>query len=149
MLQEKNPPVRNALAGSGALGRAAALDPRTRTLLETPILGILVRLTLPNMLVMLAQASTGLVETYFIGKLGTPALAGVSLVFPGVMLMQMMSAGAFGSGISSAIARALGAGKPADANALVVHAVVISVIAGSRKPAGDRHRRTKPASHRL
>jgi putative MATE family efflux protein len=99
-------------------------------LLETPALRILMRLTLPNMLVMLAQTSTGIVETYFIGKLGTSALAGVSLVFPGVMLMQMMSAGAFGSGISSAIARALGAGRPAEANALVIHAVVISGIAG-------------------
>jgi putative MATE family efflux protein len=130
MLQDKSPPVGKPLPGSAESGRGATLDPRTRALLETPALRILMRLTLPNMLVMLAQASTGVVETYFIGKLGTSALAGVSLVFPGVMLMQMMSAGAFGSGISSAIARALGAGRPAEANALVIHAVVISGIAG-------------------
>ena len=59
----------------------------------------------------LVQASIGLIETYFVGKLGTDALAGVALVFPGVMLMQMMSAGAMGGGISSAIARALGSGR--------------------------------------
>lgn len=108
-----------------------AMDARTRRLLESPILGILMRLALPNMAVMLAQAATGLVETYFIGQLGTDALAGVSLVFPGIMLMQMMSAGAMGGGISSAVARALGAGRRADANDLVAHALVISAVFGA------------------
>jgi Na+-driven multidrug efflux pump len=84
-------------------------DPRTRALLEAPIARTLLRLAAPNVLVMLVQASMGLIETYFIGKLGTEALAGVALAFPVVMLMQMMSAGAMGGGISSAIARALGA----------------------------------------
>jgi putative MATE family efflux protein len=82
------------------------------------------------MLVMLAQSSVGLVETYFVGKLGTDALAGVALVFPLLMLMQMMSAGAMGGGISSAIARALGSGRRADANALVPHALAIAVAFG-------------------
>ena len=45
-------------------------------------------------------------------RLGTDALAGMALVFPGFMLMQMLSGGAMGGGISSAIARALGA-RPA------------------------------------
>jgi Na+-driven multidrug efflux pump len=82
------------------------------------------------MLVMLAQASVGLVETYFVGKLGTDPLAGVALVFPVVMLMQMMSSGAVGGGISSAIARALGGGRRADADALALHALVIALVFG-------------------
>ncbi len=82
------------------------------------------------MLVMLAQTSVGLVETYFVGKLGTDPLAGVALAFPVVMLMQMMSAGAMGGGMSSAIARALGAGRRADANALALHALVIALVFG-------------------
>jgi len=105
-------------------------DPRTRLLLEAPIAGTLLRLATPNVLVMVVQASVGLIETYFIGKLGTDALAGVALVFPVVMLMQMMSAGAMGGGISSAIARALGAGRRAEADALVLHALAISVAFG-------------------
>ena len=107
------------------------MDPRTRVLLEAPIAPTLLRLALPNMLVMLAQAAAGLVETYFIGKLGTDALAGVALVFPVVMLMQMMSAGAMGGGIASSIARALGAGRRADANALALHALVIALGLGA------------------
>jgi putative MATE family efflux protein len=108
-----------------------AMDPRTRVLLEAPIASTLLRLAVPNVLVMLAQAAAGLVETYFIGRLGTDALAGVALVFPVVMLMQMMSAGAMGGGIASSIARALGAGRRADANALALHALVIALGLGA------------------
>ena len=79
---------------------------------------------------MLAQAATGLIETYFVARLGTDALAGMALVFPAVMLMQMISAGAMGGGISSAIARALGAGRRDDADALVLHALIIHVALG-------------------
>jgi putative MATE family efflux protein len=103
-----------------------ALDPRTRRLLDGPIVATLLRLAAPNMLVMLVQASLGLIETYFVGRLGTAALAGMALVFPPVMLMQMMSAGAVGGGIAAAVARALGGGRRADADRLAVHAIVIA-----------------------
>src|SRR5258708_15082427 len=106
------------------------MDPRTQMLLEGPIARTLLRLAVPNMLVLVAQAAAGLIETYFIGKLGTHALAGVALVFPVVMLMQMMSAGAMGGGISSSIAPALGGGRPADARALALHALRVALRVG-------------------
>ena len=46
------------------------------------------------------------------------------------MLMQMVSGGAMGGGISSAIARALGGGRTEDANALALHAVIIDAGLG-------------------
>jgi Na+-driven multidrug efflux pump len=107
------------------------MDARTRVLLHGPIVPTLLRMAWPNVLIMFAQAATGLIETYWVGKLGTDALAGMALVFPGVMLMQMISAGAMGGGISSAIARALGAGRRDDADALVLHAMVINVALGA------------------
>jgi len=106
------------------------MDPRTRMLLEAPIAPTLLRLAAPNVLTLMAQTAAGLIETYFIGKLGTGALAGVALVFPVVMLMQMMSGGAMGGGIASSIARALGGGRRADADALAVHALVIALVFG-------------------
>jgi putative MATE family efflux protein len=112
------------------LNRPISIDARTRRLLEAPLAGTLLRLAVPNVLMMLVQTSVGLIETYFVGKLGTDALAGMSLVFPVVMLAQMMSAGAMGGGISSAIARALGSGRRADADALVVHALAIAMVFG-------------------
>ncbi len=104
-----------------------ALDPRTRRLIEAPIAPTLLRLAAPNMLVMVVQASLGVIETYFVGWLGTAALAGVALVFPALMLMQMMSAGAVGGGIAAAVARALGAGRRDDADRLAIHATAIGV----------------------
>ncbi|MDP2000507.1 MAG: MATE family efflux transporter [Rhodoferax sp.] len=105
----------------------STMDARTRLLLEAPIGRTLLRLAAPNIVVMVAQAAVGLIETYFVGKLGTDALAGMALVFPVVMLMQMTSAGAMGGGIASSIARALGAGRRDDADALVLHAMVIAL----------------------
>src|SRR3954469_11029925 len=110
---------------------ATAMTPRTRALLQGPIVATLLLMAWPNVLVMVAQAATGLIETWFVAKLGTDALAGMALVFPGVMLMQMISAGAMGGGISSAIARALGAGRRDDADALVLHAIVINIALGA------------------
>ncbi len=117
------------------------MNPRTRALLEAPILPTLLRLGAPNVLVMLAQAGVGLIETYFVGQLGTDALAGMALVFPLVMLMQMMSAGAMGGGIASAIARALGAQRRDDADALVLHALVIALGFGLLFTRGGAGRR--------
>ncbi|MBV8779003.1 MAG: MATE family efflux transporter, partial [Alphaproteobacteria bacterium] len=79
---------------------------------------------------MLAQASTGLIETFWVSRLGAAALTGMALVFPGYMMMQMLSAGAMGGGISSAISRALGGGRRDDADALVLHAIVANVMVG-------------------
>src|SRR5207245_1887071 len=58
------------------------------------------------------------------------ALAGVTLVFPVLMLMQMMSNGGIGGGVASAVARALGANRHADADALVLHSIVIACVFG-------------------
>src|SRR2546427_12879470 len=89
---------------------AGALAPRTRALLEAPILTTLLRLAAPNVVVIAVQAAINVLEAVYVGWLGRDALAGIALVFPLVMLMQTMSAGRMGGGIASAIARALGGG---------------------------------------
>src|SRR5258707_13152384 len=117
-----------ASTGTARWAMTGRHDQRTRRLLEAPITPMLLGLAVPNVVVMVAQASVGLIETYFIGKLGTDALAGIALVFPVVMLMQMMSGGAMGGGISSAIARALGAGRREDADALAFRGLAVGGI---------------------
>lgn len=107
------------------------MDPRTKMLLEAPVTRTIVRLALPNVAVMVVQASIGLIETFFIAKLGLDALAGMALVFPLFMLLQMVSAGAMGGGILSAVARALGAGNQARANEIVWSAIVITILLGA------------------
>ena len=53
------------------------MDPRTKALIEAPIVPTLIRLAIPNIVTTVVQASTGLIETYYIGKLGTDALGGI------------------------------------------------------------------------
>jgi putative MATE family efflux protein len=118
------------MSAAATLAPAAAMNPRTRLLLHGQVVPTLLRLAWPNTLVMLAQASVGLIETWWVSHLGTDALAGMALVFPGFMLMQMLSGGAIGGGIASAIARALGAGRREDADSLVLHALVINLVLG-------------------
>jgi putative MATE family efflux protein len=113
-----------------AAAPAAALSPRTRLLLEGPVARTLLWLAAPNVLVMVLQATVSTLDAVFVGWLGSAALAGVSLVFPLVMLMQTMSGGGMGGGVAAAVARALGAGRRAEADALVIHAVVIALVMG-------------------
>ena len=115
---------------AAVLTAAPSMTGRTRLLLDGAIAPTLLRLAAPNVAVMMMQALLTTADAYWVGHLGPDALAGVSLVFPIVMLMQTMSAGGMGGGVASAIARALGGGRRADASALVMHAVVISVVMG-------------------
>src|SRR4029077_18690929 len=87
----------------------------------------LLRLAAPNVLVMVLQAVVTTMDAVFVGWLGADALAGVSLAYPLVMLMQTMAAGGMGGGVSSAVARALGAGRPRQAQALAARAVSVAL----------------------
>jgi putative MATE family efflux protein len=98
--------------------------------LTAPILPTLLRLTLPNLASMFAATMVAVAETVYVGILGTVSLAAIALVFPLTMLMQMLSAGAMGGGVSSAISRALGAGDEHRAQVLAVHAAVIGLVVG-------------------
>src|SRR4051812_2334803 len=96
-------------------------------LLNAPVLPTLARLSAPGVLLVAFQTMVSVGDTYFVGRLGTAPLAGLALVFPLVMLLQMTSSGAMGGGVSSAIARALGAGNATRARRLVVHALIIAL----------------------
>ncbi len=100
-------------------------------LLHGPIAPRLIRLAWPILVVLAVQTLVSVAETYFVGYLGTAAIAGVALVFPLLMLMTMMSNGGIGGGVSSAIARARGAGRRHDADALVWHAVLVAIVFGA------------------
>jgi len=118
------------MAQAIAHGQAAPAPRPANGLLIAPILPTLLRLTLPNLAAMLVTALVAISETVYVGILGTTQLAAIALVFPMIMLMQMLSAGAMGGGVSSAISRALGAGDEARAEALALHATVIGAAAG-------------------
>jgi putative MATE family efflux protein len=122
-IAQPKPEAATTKADHEALTRAA--------ILAGPILPILMRLALPTVAVLVAQTAVSVAEAYYVGFLGTAALAGVALVFPIFMLMAMMSNGGLGSGIASSIARAVGAGRQHDADALVFHALVLAIVVGA------------------
>ena len=109
---------------------AVAVTAPANSLLTSPILPTLLRLALPNTIAMVGIALVTVAETSYIGRLGTEPLAAIALVFPFAMLTQMMSAGAMGGGVSSAISRALGAGDRDRAATLALHAVLIGAFGG-------------------
>ncbi len=99
-------------------------------LLHGPLLPSLIRLALPTVVVLFMTILLSVAETYFVSSLGLDAIAAASLVVPVMMLMTMVSNGGIGGGVSSAIARAKGAGREDEAESLVWHTVVIATVAG-------------------
>ena len=100
---------------------------RLQAILHGPVLPTLLRLGLPTVGVLLAQTLVSVAETFWTSLLGTDVLAGVALVFPLPALMTAMSNGGIGGGVSSAIARAVGAGRQDEADALLTHALVLAI----------------------
>ncbi len=118
------------MSDSAASGVVAAAPSPAARLLSGAILPTLLKLGVPNVLAMTVAVTVSLAETFYIGVLGTESLAAMAIVFPFIMLTQMMSNGAMGGGISSAISRALGAGDERRANALAWHAVALGLAIG-------------------
>lgn len=97
------------------------------SLIAGPILPTLTRLAVPNTVANLFMILPLIVEAWRLAELGVSALAGVALVFPLLMLLTMWSAGSIGGAISGAVARALGAGDMARAEAIARAALVIGI----------------------
>ncbi len=85
-------------------------------------------LAAPTTLGAAMQSACMLAETWLAARQGTAALAGWAVVLPFSLLLGMMSTGAMGGGVSSAVARALGAKKPDEASQLVRHALIIAFV---------------------
>lgn len=107
-----------------------ALEDRRALMLRGPIVRTLLELTLPVIAVIVAQTFVAILEAYWVSRLGTEAVAGVSLVLPLLILMSTMSNGGIGGGVSSAVARAIGADRQDDADALLLHTLLIALAFG-------------------
>jgi MATE family, multidrug efflux pump len=116
---------------ASSTGSARAVPERTRMLLEAPIVPTLLRLAAPNVLNLLAFAGMITFDGFFLGRISTNALAGASLAFPWVMLILQATNSGMGAGVSSAVSRALGAGRRDRANDLVFHAFLLALALGA------------------
>src|SRR4051812_21354248 len=90
------------VTGPPAVPAGSPPQSRTRLLLEGPIVATLLRLSAPNIGEAAARVAFIIFDAIFVGRfLGPESLAGISLVFPLLILMQIMSAAGMGSGVSS------------------------------------------------
>jgi len=103
---------------------------RLQHMLHAPVLPLLFRMSAPSVLAFILQSFVSMAEVGFVSQLGTTPLAALALLFPGLMLTQMLSNGAIGGAVASSVARALGAGDQARADNLLWHAIAIALFAG-------------------
>ena len=96
-------------------------------LLNGPVSVMLWRLAGPNVVAVAMFTSVMFADAWYIGQVGTVALASLALVFPFQTLIQMMAGGAIGGGVTSAVARALGGGDVPKAERVAWHAAVIAL----------------------
>ncbi len=89
----------------------------------------IVNLAAPTTAVMLIAAVSNVLHTYFVSRLGSEAIAAVSLVFPISLIMVTVMTGGFGTGVASGVARALGAGRVVEARAVAEHALLTTAVA--------------------
>ena len=84
-------------------------------------------LTGPMVVGMVGMVIFNLVDTWFVGRLGTKALAAMSFTLPVVMLQGSISMG-LGVGASAAISRAIGAGDHEQVKRLTTDSLFLSVV---------------------
>ncbi|MDR0561395.1 MAG: MATE family efflux transporter [Spirochaetaceae bacterium] len=75
---------------------------------ETPVEALVCRLSVPSIIIMLISSLYNMADTYFVGSLGTSAVAAVGVVFPLMAVIQALGF-LFGQGSGNYISRALGA----------------------------------------
>lgn len=101
----------------------------TAQLGEESISKLLIRFSLPATAGMLLMATYNIVDTIFVGMLGSQAIAALSIAFPFQMLLGALGVGT-GVGAASLISRSLGAGQKDVATRAVGQVITLSVIYG-------------------
>jgi putative MATE family efflux protein len=96
-----------------------------RNLTTGPVWLNLIRLAGPMMLGIAATMSVQLVDTYFVGKLGTEPLAALSFSFPIAFTLASLSIG-LSAGAASVVSRAVGRGHPRRTRRLAADSMLLT-----------------------
>jgi putative MATE family efflux protein len=92
-----------------------------------PVGRTLLRLTIPMLVAILTMVAFNLVDTAFIGRLGTSELAAVSFTFPVVLIISSLAQG-LGIGASAVISRAIGQGDRYRVQRLTTDSLALAVL---------------------
>lgn len=103
-------------------------------MLTAPMTPMLLRMTGPMILGIIAILAFNLVDTFFIGMLGTQALAAISFTFPVTFVVTSLTMG-LGAGLCALLGHALGQGRHDEAarittDCLFLAVILVSLLAG-------------------
>jgi putative MATE family efflux protein len=99
-------------------------------LITGPVGRHLVGLAVPMAIGFVALNSYSIVDTYFVGQLGTLPLAALGFTFPVAFSMVAVGLGV-GVGVSSVLARLLGTGKQELLQRITTHSLLLSALLGA------------------
>ncbi|MDR1507489.1 MAG: MATE family efflux transporter [Treponema sp.] len=120
--------MKNSEKASGQ-GLSAGDDLKYKRMTESPVESLVCRLAVPSILIMLISALYNMADTYFVGSLGTNAVASVGIVFPLMAVIQALGF-LFGQGSGNYISRELGAKRPEEAAKMAATSFFMAVAAG-------------------
>jgi putative MATE family efflux protein len=88
---------------------------------------MLIRRTIPMVLGLLSMIAFNLVDMFYIGRLGTQALAAISFTFPVIFVVGSVTLG-IGIGVSATVSRAIGRGDQEQVRRLTTDSLVLAVM---------------------
>lgn len=99
----------------------------SKNLTAGPVGANLLRLALPMVFGIVAVLSVSLVDTYFVGRLGTNPLAALSFTFPVTLAITSLSIG-LGAGVASLVSRSVGSGDKESAKRISTDALILALL---------------------
>ena len=96
---------------------------------ESPVFGLVLRLSIPTTFSMLITSIYNLADTYFVSSLGNSAISAVGVVYSIQSIIQAVGYG-FGMGSQSLISRRLGERKNEEANMYGTSGFIAAFLVG-------------------
>ena len=96
-------------------------------LTEGPVAKTLIRLTIPMVFGMIGMVAFNLVDTFYVGHLGTDELAALSFTFPVILVISSLALG-LGTGAAAVLSRAIGEGDSDRVRRLTTDSLVLSLV---------------------
>jgi Na+-driven multidrug efflux pump len=96
-------------------------------LTEGPVVKTLISLTLPMVVGIIGMVMFNLIDTFFVGRLGTMELAAMSFTFPVILVINSFALG-LGIGTSAVLSHAIGKGDHHKVQRLTTDGLLLSVL---------------------
>jgi putative MATE family efflux protein len=107
----------------------AVKDEKFAKMTQTPVSRLVCSLAVPSIMIMLISALYNMADTYFVGSLGTSAVASVGVIFPLMAVIQALGF-LFGQGSGNYISRELGAQRYENAAKMAATGFFAAVACG-------------------